>query len=70
MDLFPDCFVKQKRIKCAECGLKAAKARNEYYLCLEAANAALQKYYTDDLQELINVSPLLDLHVLFSPHVY
>ena len=41
-----------------ESKLKAIKARNEYVLCLEAANAAMRKYFVEDLQELINVSPL------------
>jgi len=31
------------------------KARNEYILCLEAANAAVQKYFSDDIHDLINV---------------
>jgi hypothetical protein len=39
-----------------ESRMKAVKARNEYILCLEAANAAIQKYFNDDLNELINVS--------------
>ena len=39
-----------------ESGLKAIKARNEYILCLEATNAALQKYFADDIHELVNVS--------------
>lgn len=32
------------------------KARNEYLLTLEAANAALFKYYIQDLSHLIDVS--------------
>lgn len=39
-----------------ESRMKAVRARNEYVLCLEAANAAVQKYFNDDLHEIINVS--------------
>ena len=46
---------QQKHVKYMESGLKAVKARNEYILCLEAANAALQKYFSEDIHELINV---------------
>ena len=45
----------QKHAKYVESGLKAVKARNEYILCLEAANAAVQKYFSDDIHDLINV---------------
>jgi hypothetical protein len=48
-------FLVQKQVKYVESGLKAVKARNEYLLCLEAANAALQKYFSEDIHELINV---------------
>ena len=30
------------------------KARNEYLLCMDAANASLHKYYVDDLSDLID----------------
>lgn len=46
----------QRQLKYVESRLRAVKARNEYLLCLEAANASLQKYYSDDLHELISVS--------------
>ncbi len=36
--------------------MKALKARNEYLLCLDAANAAIHKYYVEDLPDLIDVS--------------
>lgn len=42
--------------KYSECKLKALKARNEYLLCIDAANAAVHKYYVDDLPDLIDVS--------------
>ena len=42
-------------MKYLESRVKAVKARNEYILCLEAANAAMQKYFNDDMHELINV---------------
>jgi len=53
----------QKHAKYIESGLKAAKARNEYILCLEAANAAVQKYFTEDIHDLINVMRIAD-HLL------
>ncbi|KAJ9584196.1 hypothetical protein L9F63_021460, partial [Diploptera punctata] len=34
--------------------LKALKARNEYVLCLEAANTTIHKYFVDDLSDLID----------------
>ena len=49
------CCCLQKHAKYVESGLKAVKARNEYILCLEAANAAVQKYFSDDIHDLINV---------------
>jgi len=42
--------------KVSEHNLKALKARNEYRLCIDSANAAIRKFYVDDLPELINVS--------------
>jgi len=58
------CYV-QKHIKYLESRLKAVKARNEYILCLEAANAAMQKYFNDDMHDLINVICLLGLLIVF-----
>ena len=48
--------VLQKQAKYTDNKLKALKARNEYLLCLDAANAAVHKYFTDDLPDLIDVS--------------
>lgn len=36
--------------------LKATKARNEYMLCMDSANASIRKYFVDDLFDLIDVS--------------
>lgn len=36
--------------------VKCLKARNEYLLCVQAANAALHKYFADDLSDVIDVS--------------
>ena len=36
--------------------MKATKARNEYMLCMDSANASIQKYFVDDLSDLIDVS--------------
>uniref|UniRef100_A0A183DN45 Rho-GAP domain-containing protein n=1 Tax=Gongylonema pulchrum TaxID=637853 RepID=A0A183DN45_9BILA len=38
--------------------LKCLKARNEYLLCVQAANAALHKYFADDLSDLIDCMDL------------
>lgn len=35
--------------------LKCNRARNEYLLCIDAANAALHKFFADDLSDLIDV---------------
>lgn len=37
--------------------LQGLKARNEYLLALGAANAAVHKYFAEDLSDLIDVSP-------------
>uniref|UniRef100_T1IUP1 SLIT-ROBO Rho GTPase-activating protein 1 n=1 Tax=Strigamia maritima TaxID=126957 RepID=T1IUP1_STRMM len=45
----------QKRLaKFNDCKTKAVKARNEYLLCMEAANAAVHKYFVDDLSDLMD----------------
>uniref|UniRef100_A0A1I7YFH6 Rho-GAP domain-containing protein n=1 Tax=Steinernema glaseri TaxID=37863 RepID=A0A1I7YFH6_9BILA len=38
--------------------LKCMRARNEYMLCVQAANAALNKYFADDLSDLIDCMDL------------
>ena len=43
-------------MKFQENKLKALKARNEYLLCIDVANAAIKKYYTEDSQDIIDVS--------------
>lgn len=47
-------FLKRKQ-KYDEARLKATKARNEYLLCMDAANSSIQKYFVDDLSDLIDV---------------
>ena len=49
-------FSFQRQSKYKDNKLKALKARNEYLLCLDAANAAINKYYREDLSNLIDVS--------------
>jgi hypothetical protein len=44
--------------------MKATKARNEYMLCMDSANASIQKYFADDLSDLIDVSPIYMLLLL------
>ena len=34
--------------------IKATKARNEYLLNMDAANSSIQKYFVDDLSDLID----------------
>lgn len=40
-----------------ETQLKCTKARNDYLLNLAAANAAMNKYYLQDVSTLIDVGP-------------
>ncbi|XP_043590241.1 SLIT-ROBO Rho GTPase-activating protein 1-like isoform X6 [Bombus pyrosoma] len=46
--------VNKRKVKYQEAKLKALKARNEYILCLEASNTTIQKYFLDDLSDLID----------------
>lgn len=51
------CFLSlQKQSKFDEAKSKLLKARNEYLLSLNSANAALHKYFAEDLPELMDVS--------------
>lgn len=45
----------QRQDKYTENKLQALKARNEYLLSIDAANAATNKYFVDDLLLLIEV---------------
>ncbi|KRY12040.1 SLIT-ROBO Rho GTPase-activating protein 1 [Trichinella patagoniensis] len=45
---------ERKQAKYVEFQLKALTARNEYLLCVDAANAALHKYFADDLSDIID----------------
>ena len=49
-------FILQKQSKYSENKLKALKARNDYLLCLESANSAVNKYFADDISDLMDVS--------------
>jgi len=46
----------QRQEKCVEEQIKALKARNEYLMSIDAANSSTQKYFTDDLSLVIDVS--------------
>lgn len=48
-------FLLQRLEKYKIVKVKCLKARNEYLLCVGAANAALHKYFADDLSDLIDV---------------
>ena len=45
---------QKRRLKYDEARLKATKARNEYLLNMDAANSSIQKYFVDDLSDLID----------------
>nr|XP_011416165.2 SLIT-ROBO Rho GTPase-activating protein 1 isoform X6 [Crassostrea gigas] len=45
---------EKKQNKYSENKLKALKARNDYLLCVESANAAVGKYFSDDISDLID----------------
>lgn len=46
----------KRKQKYDDARMKATKARNEYLLCMDAANSSIQKYFVDDLSDLIDVS--------------
>ncbi|XP_052823234.1 SLIT-ROBO Rho GTPase-activating protein 1-like isoform X2 [Octopus bimaculoides] len=45
---------EKRKHKYNENKLKALKARNDYLLCIESANAAINKYYSDDITDLMD----------------
>lgn len=45
---------EKKQQKYSENKLKALKARNDYLLCIEAANSAISKYFSDDISDLMD----------------
>lgn len=49
------CAVSQRHGRVQETQLKCTKARNDYLLNLAAANAAMNKYYLQDVSTLIDV---------------
>lgn len=49
------CVVAQRHGRAQETQLKCTKARNDYLLNLAAANAAMNKYYLQDVSTLIDV---------------
>ena len=44
----------KRKAKFDEARLKATKARNEYLLCMEAANSSIQRYFVEDLSDIID----------------
>lgn len=52
-------FLFQRLAKYTEAKKKALKSRNDYVLCIEGMNAAMQKYFVDDIHDLIDVSKFL-----------
>lgn len=48
--------VQKRTHKFTDARFKSQKAKNEYILCMDAANAAVQKYFMEDLSDLIDVS--------------
>ena len=47
--------IAKRQAKYNDAHLKALKARNEYVLCMDAANSAVHKYFIDDLTDIIDV---------------
>ncbi|ESO99728.1 hypothetical protein LOTGIDRAFT_141691, partial [Lottia gigantea] len=45
---------EKRQAKYSDNKLKALKARNEYLLSIEAANAAISKYFSDDISDLMD----------------
>uniref|UniRef100_A0A915MKH2 Uncharacterized protein n=1 Tax=Meloidogyne javanica TaxID=6303 RepID=A0A915MKH2_MELJA len=43
---------------------KCMRARNEYLLCIDAANSSLYKYFADDVSNIIDVCCLIDIRHL------
>ena len=52
--------------KYTETKVKAFKARNEYILSIDSANACIKKFCTEDVGDLVDVSHL-GLFFLFTP---
>ncbi|CAG7729345.1 unnamed protein product [Allacma fusca] len=50
--------IQKRKSKYTDARIKALKAKNEYILCMDAANAAVQKYFVDDLSDLIDCMDL------------
>ncbi|CAF1447627.1 unnamed protein product, partial [Didymodactylos carnosus] len=50
--------VEKRQMKYTETKVKAFKARNDYLLTIESVNAALTKYCTDDVPDLIDVKKI------------
>ncbi|XP_076369731.1 SLIT-ROBO Rho GTPase-activating protein 1-like isoform X4 [Tachypleus tridentatus] len=46
--------LQKRQSKYNDSKLKSLKARNEYLLCLDAANAVVHKYYVDNIPDLID----------------
>lgn len=59
-------YVSQRQRKVQETFLKCSKARNEYLLNLDAANASMKKYYLQDISALIDVSVVVHTPVHLS----
>ncbi|GIX69423.1 SLIT-ROBO Rho GTPase-activating protein 1 [Caerostris extrusa] len=52
--LFHIFYNYKRRLKYNDAKLKALKARNDYLLCMDASNAAIHKYFVDDLSDIID----------------
>ncbi|CAG0925939.1 unnamed protein product, partial [Notodromas monacha] len=46
--------IEKRKNKYNDARTKALKARNDYLLCMDAANAALHKYFVDDLSDIMD----------------
>ena len=50
--------VTKRNLKYQEARMKAIRAKNEYLLAMEAANASLHKYFIDDLPDTMDCMDL------------
>ena len=55
----------KRKAKFDEARLKATKARNEYLLCMEAANSSIQRYFVEDLSDIIDVRIQIKMRISY-----
>uniref|UniRef100_A0A0N4ZHK9 F-BAR domain-containing protein n=1 Tax=Parastrongyloides trichosuri TaxID=131310 RepID=A0A0N4ZHK9_PARTI len=58
-------YLEKRQNKYDSIKLQCDRSRNEYILCVKAANAAMTKYYNDDISDLMDCSDLGTHHWLY-----